>query len=203
MRIRRAIKAAAKAMRARDDELTRRDFLLVSATAAGGVLFRWPLVARSESRNPGAAALDDFIRIDPDNRVTIGARATEIGQGVRIALPVLIAEELDVRWEDVTVEPLPLLLLVTPQGRKLKVGDQGVGGSTSIPDAWEDHRKAGAQARARPSPRGATLEGAGPGLAHRGRSRPPSRRPRVRTASSRASRRRCCRRERREAQGPA
>jgi len=129
------------------NKLTRRDFLVVSATAAGGILFRWPLVFAANPK-PGAAALGDFIRIDPDNRVTIGARATEIGQGVRTALPMLIAEELDVRWEDVTVEPMPLLLLVTPEGLKLKVGDQGVGGSTSIPDAWEDHRKAGAQARA-------------------------------------------------------
>ena len=128
--------------------LTRREFLLVSATAAGGILFRWARASAAAPEHRGAA-LDDFIRVDPDNRVTIGARATEIGQGVRTALPMLIADELDVRWEDVTVEPLPLLLLVTPQGLKLKVGDQGVGGSTSIPDAWEDHRKAGAQARAR------------------------------------------------------
>jgi isoquinoline 1-oxidoreductase beta subunit len=128
--------------------LTRREFLLVSATAAGGILFRWSSAPAATPEHRGAA-LDDFIRIDPDNRVTIGARATEIGQGVRTALPMLIAEELDVRWEDVVVEPLPLLLLVTPQGLKLKVGDQGVGGSTSIPDAWDDHRKAGALARAR------------------------------------------------------
>ncbi len=128
--------------------LSRRDFLIVSATATGGVLFRWPLAFAADSR-PEAAALGDFIRIDPDNRVTIGARATEIGQGVRTALPMLIAEELDARWEDITVEPLPLLLLVTPEGLKLRVGDQGVGGSTSIPDAWDDHRRAGAEARAR------------------------------------------------------
>ena len=127
--------------------LSRRDFLIVSATAAGGVLFRWPSAMAAKTA-PQGAALGDFIRIDPDNRVTIGARATEIGQGVRTALPMLIAEELDVRWEDVTVEPMPLMLLVTPEGLKLKVGDQGVGGSTSIPDAWDDHRKAGAQARA-------------------------------------------------------
>ena len=128
--------------------LSRRDFLVVSATAAGGILFRWPSAFAAKPER-GGTVLSDFIRIDPDNRVTIGARATEIGQGVRTALPMLIAEELDARWEDVTVEAMPLMLLVTPEGLKLKVGDQGVGGSTSIPDAWDDHRKAGAQARAR------------------------------------------------------
>ncbi len=125
--------------------VTRRDFLVVTATAAGGLLFRW----RSARAAAPSEVLDDFIRISPGNRVVIGARACEIGQGVRTSLPMLIAEELDVRWEDVTVEPLPLVLETTPQGLGLKLGDQGVGGSTAISDAWMHHRQVGALARAR------------------------------------------------------
>ena len=125
--------------------MDRRAFLQVSATAAGGLLIGIPLAA---SQAADEAQLGHFVRIAPDNRVFIGCRQPEIGQGVRTALPMMIAEELDVRWEDVTVVPMPLGIVVTAKGPAWKYGPQGAGGSTSIPEAWSDHRQFGADARA-------------------------------------------------------
>jgi isoquinoline 1-oxidoreductase beta subunit len=138
--------------------LSRREFLQVSATAAGGMLvaLNWPHVARgaaaaaADPASSGAgAALGVFVRIEPDGAIVIGARGCEIGQGVKTSLPMLIAEELDVPWQRVTVEQLPYGLVAssTPSGFAARFGPQGAGGSTSIPDGWSDLRQAGARAR--------------------------------------------------------
>lgn len=128
--------------------MTRRAFLQVSVSAAGGVMFGLPRLASAETAPTAGGQIGLFVRIEPDNRVFIGCRNPEIGQGVRTAMPMIIAEELDARWEDVTVEQLPLGLVPGPQGLTWKFGDQGAGGSTSISDAWDDHRQFGAAARA-------------------------------------------------------
>lgn len=125
----------------------RREFLRISATAAGGLLVGMPLASGAAAPAPGAQ-LGYFVRIEPDNRVVIGCRTPEIGQGVRTALPMMIAEELDARWEDVRVEQMPLGILMTDKGPAWKYGVQGAGGSDSIPTAWQDHRQFGAEARA-------------------------------------------------------
>ena len=138
--------------------MTRRAFLQVSASAAGGVLIGLPSLAFAESLATGGGQIGLFVRIEPDNRVFIGCRNPEIGQGVRTAMPMIIAEELDARWEDVTVEQLPLGLVPGAQGLTWKYGDQGAGGSTSISDAWDDHRQFGAAARDAGGSRGTDLE---------------------------------------------
>jgi isoquinoline 1-oxidoreductase beta subunit len=125
--------------------MDRRTFLQVSLSAAGLVI---GVPAAREAAAAGAGQLGYFVRITPDNRVVIGCRQPEIGQGVRTSLPMLIAEELDVRWEDVTVEQMPLGIVVTEKGPAWKYGPQGAGGSTSISEAWSDHRQFGADARA-------------------------------------------------------
>lgn len=131
---------------------SRRQFLIVSATASGALLVGWRggrtqalpyLGARQE-----AQALGPFIRIEKAGDVIIGARATEIGQGVKTSLPMLIAEELDVDWNRVRVEQLPYGYVDTDKGPSNKYGDQGAGGSDNIPNAWTDLRRAGATARA-------------------------------------------------------
>ena len=131
---------------------SRRRFLIVSATASGALLVGWRggrtqdlpyLGAREE-----AQALGAFIRIEKDGDVIIGARATEIGQGVKTSLPMLIAEELDVDWNRVRVEQLPYGYVDTDKGPSNKYGDQGAGGSDNIPSAWTELRRAGATARA-------------------------------------------------------
>jgi isoquinoline 1-oxidoreductase beta subunit len=126
--------------------VARRDFLRVTALAGGGLLIgTWldfgavgvleasePLVATDFEPNA-------FIRIAPDGAVTIIAKNPEIGQGVKTMLPMLIAEELDVPWESITVEQA----MSDPS----KYGAQFAGGSTATPNNWEPLRRAGAAGR--------------------------------------------------------
>jgi isoquinoline 1-oxidoreductase beta subunit len=133
----------------------RRRFLVISLSASGALL----IASRRLLANPAPASLppellgDDltelgpFVRIERDNRIVIGARGCEIGQGVMTALPMLIAEELDVDWNQVRVVQLPYGYIDTDKGPSNRYGDQGAGGSTSIPDAWQELREAGATAR--------------------------------------------------------
>jgi len=137
--------------------LTRREFLHVSVSAAGGlaVTLVWPALATAEGATPPklppavSQPLGSFVRVEPDGSIVIGARGCEIGQGVRTSLPMLIAEELDVPWSAVAVEQLPYGLMAgrNPQEVASRYGPQGAGGSTSIPDAWYELRQAGARAR--------------------------------------------------------
>jgi isoquinoline 1-oxidoreductase beta subunit len=135
--------------------LTRRDFLVVTATATGGLVasayFPTRALAGSTATPtaPSAAQLGAFVRIEPSGAVVIGARGAEIGQGVLTSLPMLIAEEMDADWAQVRVEQLALGLDPSPEPRgfKPRYGGQGAGGSTNIPDAWNELRQVGAQVR--------------------------------------------------------
>lgn len=133
---------------------SRRQFLEISALAGGGLLvsIALPPLSRAAAGNAANAAVTQlgvFVRIHSDNTVVIGARGCEIGQGVRTSLPMLIAEELEVRWDQVKVEQLPYGIKAGEQPGTLasRFGPQGAGGSTSISDGWEDLRQAGAQIR--------------------------------------------------------
>jgi isoquinoline 1-oxidoreductase beta subunit len=132
----------------------RRRFLAVALSASGALLVGMRLARADDAGDVPPELLGDdltqlgpFIRIERDNRVVIGARACEIGQGVMTALPMLIAEELDVDWSQVRVVQLPYGYIETDKGPSNKYGDQGAGGSTNIPDAWKELRQVGAAAR--------------------------------------------------------
>lgn len=132
--------------------LSRRTFLKVSVGAGGALLLGWHSVPQAEedAAEAGSGAgvqLNAFIRIDANGVVTLGARNPEIGQGVRTSLPMILAEELDVAWDNVRVEQLGFGYEDTEAGPRNRFGPQGAGGSTSIPNAWRDLRQAGASAR--------------------------------------------------------
>ena len=114
--------------------LDRRSFLKMTSLAGGAFalgLYRPAAFAQA----PPAAPLA-FVRIAPDGLVTILAKNPEIGQGVRTMLPMLVAEELDVDWNDVRVEQALL--------DEHTYGPQFAGGSMSTPLNWEPLRRVGA-----------------------------------------------------------
>ena len=85
-------------------------------------------------------AMNAFIRIAPDNTITIYSKCPEIGQGIKTSFGVIIADELDADWNHVVMEQADINPKV--------YGSQGAGGSTSIPRAWNQLRQAGAGAKA-------------------------------------------------------
>lgn len=129
--------------------LSRRSFLQLSATAIGGLVLNVSLPGRAGAFADKQSGPWVFVRIEPGKPIVIGARGAEIGQGVKTSLPMLIAEELDVDWSQVRVEQLPFELVPaeTEQGIAGKYGPQGAGGSTSIPDGFEELRQVGAKLR--------------------------------------------------------
>jgi isoquinoline 1-oxidoreductase beta subunit len=125
-------------------EMERRHFLKVTGLAGGSLLVSsWfePLAAAVGGNGSAAAlaTLNGHVRIDPDGTVAIMAQNPEIGQGVKTMLPMIVADELDVAWEDVTVEQADL-------NTELYSG-QFAGGSLATPMHWMPMRQAGAAAR--------------------------------------------------------
>ena len=96
----------------------------------------------------GAEALapDAFIRIAPDNTITIISKQIEFGQGTYSGLATILAEELDADWSQVRVEAAPAD--AQRYGNRLVGGMQLTGGSTAMAAAWDQLRRAGAAARA-------------------------------------------------------
>ena len=123
--------------------LDRRAFVRIGATAAGGlcVAVHFPGTANARTRSPrrvAATQIGAFIEIEADGVVTIAAKNPEIGTGTKTALPMMVAEELDVAWQQVRVVQAPL---------DRKFGGQFTGGSTGVSSNWTALRRAGATAR--------------------------------------------------------
>ncbi|MCC6771937.1 MAG: xanthine dehydrogenase family protein molybdopterin-binding subunit [Gemmatimonadaceae bacterium] len=119
--------------------MERRDFLKLGAVAGGGLFL---LIYAPDSAAGGEAALSPnaFLRIDPSGAVTITVARSDMGQGVRTALPMIVAEELDADWDRVHITQAD----AHPDryGRMMTVG------STSVRNgAWLPLRNAGAAAR--------------------------------------------------------
>jgi isoquinoline 1-oxidoreductase beta subunit len=123
-------------------QLDRRSFLRVSALAGGGMMVAAYLepVARVLAQGPGQTFVPNaFIRITPDNIVTIVSKNPEIGQGIKTSLPMIIADELGVPWSSVRIEQADL--------DETKYGRQNAGGSTATPTNWDPLRQVGAAVR--------------------------------------------------------
>ena len=119
---------------------SRRD-LLKASVIGGGLVLSFSIAAKAEAAaGSGAQALNAFVRVAPDGIVTIMGKNPEIGQGIKTSLPMIIAEELDVPWENVRIEQADC--------EPKLYGSQFAGGSMATPMNWDDLRKVGAVARA-------------------------------------------------------
>jgi isoquinoline 1-oxidoreductase beta subunit len=117
--------------------LSRREFVAAGVAAGAGLVVGFYLPHRGragkEVFSPNA-----YLRITPDNKITIVVARSEMGQGVRTALPMILAEELEADWKQIEIEQA---------GASTLYGDQTTGGSASVKTTWDPMRKAGAAAR--------------------------------------------------------
>jgi isoquinoline 1-oxidoreductase subunit beta len=124
--------------------VNRRDFLKTSAAGGAALVIGFHLSPNAfggeaedqEEKTPNP--FDAWVRVTPDNRVTLVLGKSEMGQGVYTSLPMILAEELCVDWKQVHVEQAP----TNP-----KIYDHGTGGSGSVSGSWLPLRQAGAAAR--------------------------------------------------------
>src|SRR5438270_784567 len=118
--------------------LSRRAFLGRSAAAGAGLVIGFYFPKSSSAQTAGVFSPNAYLRITPDEKITIVVARSEMGQGVWTSLPMILAEELEVDLKQITLEQAPASTLF---------GDQGTGGSASVRSTWDPMRKAGAQAR--------------------------------------------------------
>ena len=122
---------------------SRRTFLKTGAALGGGLVIGVALPEAFAKSAVTTSMPNAWIRIGSDNTVTILCARSEMGQGVVMALPTLVAEELEVDLRRIKVD-------FAPPGEvyiNAMLGGQLTGGSTSVRDGWEKLRIAGAQAR--------------------------------------------------------
>jgi isoquinoline 1-oxidoreductase subunit beta len=129
-------------------DLTRRDFLNAAAAVGGGLILALTLPGRTglSKSTAGAQAggqLNAWLKIARDNSITIIVDRSEMGQGVYTALPMLLAEELEIDFNAIQIEAAPVGDAYINPGN----GGQVTGTSNSVQDAWDKLRMAGATAR--------------------------------------------------------
>jgi isoquinoline 1-oxidoreductase beta subunit len=127
--------------------VSRRTFLQVSAAGAGGLLVSLYLDLPSfaqPSPGPKVYPPDAFVHVRPDGKIVIQVNRLEFGQGVQTALPMLLADEMDADWSQVTSELAPAADVY----KDPLFGIQMVGGSGSIAHSFLQYRQLGARARA-------------------------------------------------------
>jgi len=126
--------------------LTRRQFVQSTALAGAALMVGFRLDGRPALAADEVFVPNAFIRIAPDNTVTIIGKHIEFGQGSHTGLATILAEELDADWSQIRVEAAPA---DAERYNNLKWGPvQGTGGSSAMANSWEQHRRAGATARA-------------------------------------------------------
>ncbi len=134
-------------MKTNSTTVDRRSFLKISSLTTGGILIGFNLfnACKPEVKPPVDISklnfkdFNGFIKIAENGMVTIFSPNPEIGQGVKTSMPMLIAEELDVLWENVHVQQANLDVE--------KYQGQMAGGSQSIRRNWDPLRQTGAAAR--------------------------------------------------------
>lgn len=117
---------------------TRRDFVKLMATGTGALVFGIRVAAADDEVPRQRFEPNAWLTIESDGSILLRVGKSEMGQGVRTSLPMILAEELDVDLASVTIEQAS----PGPEFRSL-----GTGGSGSIMRSWDPLREAGAAAR--------------------------------------------------------
>jgi isoquinoline 1-oxidoreductase beta subunit len=126
--------------------LDRRAFLKTGAAAGGGLVIAFyvpTLSAQEQKPKPEPIAPFAYIKIASDEKVTIVANHSEMGQGVYTSLPMLLNEELEADWSKIRVEAAPVDAIYNHP----IFGIQMTGGSTTTAAEWDHYRKLGAAGR--------------------------------------------------------
>ena len=122
-------------------DLSRRNILKSGLSAGAALLIGFDFVpkqAKADTAKPAVNPVKAWMRIDSNGDVTLLYSKSEMGQGISSALPMILADELELDWERVRVEHAP---------STADYGDQGTGGSGSVTGMWTPVRQAGAAAR--------------------------------------------------------
>lgn len=132
--------------------LDRRSFVKTGVAVSTGLVIAFYLpeggrfagMAQAAEAAPKSYPPNAFIKIAPDNSVTILINKSEMGQGVYTSLAQMICEELDCDWSKVRSESAP----VAPVYNHTLFGMQMTGGSTAVVSSYDQHRMIGATGRA-------------------------------------------------------
>lgn len=117
---------------------SRRDFIKISSLAGGGLLLGVSFQCTRQG-TPVTFSPNVYLSISSDNMVTIIAHRSEMGQGIRTSLPMIVADEMGADWKNVKI--------IQADGDEEKYGNQNTDGSFSVRMFYEPMRKAGATAR--------------------------------------------------------
>lgn len=129
----------------KEHSLSRREFLISGITAAALIVPVRLAAAVTDGAVKTSEQINIFVIVEPDNKVTVLTPFVEMGQGVHTAIPMLVAEELDVPLSQINLQEAPL-----EPGYRLHFGGamRYTGSSLTIADAFIPFRTAGAEARA-------------------------------------------------------
>jgi isoquinoline 1-oxidoreductase beta subunit len=132
----------------RVERSARRSFMKTAGALGGGLVLGFFVPGSNRFANAQAAkpvsAPNAFLRIAPDNTVTVMVNRLEFGQGVHTSLPMLMAEELDADWSQIRSELAP----AADAFKDPLFGIQMTGGSGTIAHSFTQYREIGARARA-------------------------------------------------------
>ncbi|RYD97701.1 MAG: xanthine dehydrogenase family protein molybdopterin-binding subunit, partial [Sphingomonadales bacterium] len=135
---------------------SRRAFLQSSGLVLGLAL---PMRGMAKSAAAAPFAPNAFVRVSPDNLVTVVIKHIEMGQGPATGLATILADEMDADWGQIRVEFAPAN---DPLYKNLAFGTMGTGGSSAMSNSWMQMRNAGASARAMLAEAGAKRWGVAP-----------------------------------------
>lgn len=124
---------------------SRRGFLKSSGLVIGLALPVGNKAMAAAAADIPPAPFNAFVRVTPDNLVTVVIKHIEMGQGPSTGLATILADEMDADWSQVRVEFSPAN---DPLYKNLFFGTMGTGGSSAIANSWMQMRNAGASARA-------------------------------------------------------